>query len=872
MPKKTTTSSKSTSLFDIRLKNLDHDVLVLKGNEHDAASVLLSGKIALSVNEPFTIKKLSIKLYATLKLSWNESIQTSKGTFSKPVRYAKKIYEHNWDNAEINQYLNNLYENNATNNSGNGPNVSIGLSRNQSTSSLKNLSSSLRSKSSTNLSNLHLSSLTNSFHNGSSSNLTSLNGSSSNLSNLSKSSHVLVSGNYEIPFSAILPGTMPESLEGLPGASLVYRLEATIDKGKFHNSMVTKKHIRVIRTLTTDSVELSETVAVDNTWPKKVEYSLNVPQKAIAIGSGTPISFMLVPLLKGLRLGDIKIQLVEYYSFMGYLPPAYNGERIVTERKIKRPAENDPNFQMDKWEVDTFLRVPPSLAKCTQDCDISQNVKVRHKLKFVIGLINPDGHVSELRASLPIQLFISPFVSIRAKNEENLSDVESIPGDEKEEDHHGRDEELLFTSDYHSASNTSLSEMAEQQANNGEIRSNEHSYTSFNGIMAPPLYEQHIYDRLWSDISPIESPINSGTSTPRLYSRGTSDLQQQFSMSPLDSNLLTENLRQLSIQRLMQDSSSIDVQTPEIDESPRGAIFNLDGDGDNSSQNGDYFTSKRIPARAASPNMIALPPHILAAGGLQSPPNHISRIGSDTSVAFPETMSRVPSYAQAMKSDATSQEDGILSPAYQPPLPGSGINLAEVNRRFEEHHGSVTSPQISHIKNKPSLLSRGSSSLNLRTSSKNSSTSTSPSQSRNVSSSNLVSLSRSSSRRSTTGVNLLNNSAGQPLTSSSSIISGSSNNINTYTNNTNNNNNNNILSTGSATFSMTPLSTSPVHYKTLETPNHIVHPSSTTSILSSKLSNSATDRAIPTTPSRSSSSVSLHNLHFLNKKKEKTKT
>ncbi|KAK6465028.1 O-dinitrobenzene, calcium and zinc resistance protein [Scheffersomyces coipomensis] len=862
MPKKSSSSSKSTSLFDIRLKNLDHDVLVLKGNENDAASVLLSGKICLSVNEPFTIKKLSIKLYATLKLSWNETVTTSKGGFSKPVRFSKKIFEHNWDNSEINQYLNNLYENNASVNGGSGP---IGLSsRNQSTSSLKNLGSSLRSKSSSNLT-------------GSSTNLASLNGSSSNLS--SSKSHLLVQGNYEIPFSSILPGNMPESIEGLPGASLVYRLEATIDKGKFHNPMVAKKHIRVIRTLTTDSVELSETVAVDNTWPKKVEYSLNVPQKAIAIGSGTPVSFMMVPLLKGLRLGDIKIQLVEYYSFLGYLPPPYNGERIVTERKIKQPDENDPNFQMDKWEVDTFLRVPPSLAKCTQDCDIQQHVKVRHKLKFVIGLVNPDGHVSELRASLPIQLFISPFVSIRARNEENLSDVESIPdkNDHKDtantngdENPHGRDEELLFATDFNSASNTSLSELADQQANNGELRSNEHSYTSFNGIMAPPLYEQHIYDRLWSDISPIESPMNSGTSTPRLYSRGTSDLQQQFSMSPLDSNLLTENLRQLSLQRLMQDNNDQQsvVSTPDIaDESPRGAIFNLDGD-DSASQNGDYFSSRRtnsgLPIRSGSPNLIALPSnHILNAGGLQSPPNHISRIGSDTSLLHHETLSKVPTYAQAMKSDVTNHEDGVLSPVYQPPLPGSGINLAELNRRFDESphspHMVKTSSSLSNNNfNSRSLLSRGSSSLNLRTSSKNSSASTSPSQSRNVSSSNLVSLSRTSSKRSGSGLNLLNhaggnvitNGNGQPLTTSSSVVSNS------------------------------------IHYKTLETPSHIMNPtpsSSSTSTNASLLaaalqsgasttkpSSSATDRSA-STPIKSSSSVSLHNLSFLNRKKEKSK-
>ncbi|KAM9890514.1 hypothetical protein OXX79_011373, partial [Metschnikowia pulcherrima] len=67
MPKQNHTS-KSTSLFEIRLKNMDHDVIMLKGSEHNAASAFISGKIVLSVTEPITVKKISLKLYGTLRL------------------------------------------------------------------------------------------------------------------------------------------------------------------------------------------------------------------------------------------------------------------------------------------------------------------------------------------------------------------------------------------------------------------------------------------------------------------------------------------------------------------------------------------------------------------------------------------------------------------------------------------------------------------------------------------------------------------------------------------------------------------------------------------------------------------------------------
>lgn len=311
MPKQK--SSRLTALFDIRLKNCQHDVLLLKGSEHNAASTFISGKIVLSVNEPISLKKITLRLYGTLRLKYTDT----RGSVPKPARFEKKVYEYVWDPAEITKYLNNMYENSNGSGSqgfsGQSPNSPPnGLARSPikskaSSTSLKSLGMTFRSMSSSSLS-----------HSLSGNNGNSTSSSTSNLT--PRGNHVLVQGNYEFPFSAILPGDMPESIEGLPGASLVYKLESTIDRGKFHHPMVAKKHVRVVRTLTTDSVELSETVAVDNTWPKKVEYSLNVPSKAIAVGSGTPISLMLVPLLKGLRLGEIRISLVELYSYVGYLP------------------------------------------------------------------------------------------------------------------------------------------------------------------------------------------------------------------------------------------------------------------------------------------------------------------------------------------------------------------------------------------------------------------------------------------------------------------------------------------------------------------------------------------------------------------------
>lgn len=717
---------KLTSLFDIRFKNLEHDVVVIKGSEHDAASSFLSGNILLSVTEPINVKKINLRLYATIRLRYGD-INPIKGGPPKPARFEKKIYEYQWDSNEITKYMNNMYENAGGSSIGHhdGSKLPVSMAKSTSmgtsslkgsTTSLKNLGLSLRSKSSTSLSQ---------HGHGSSSNLSM----SLSTSNLHKNGHVLVLGNYEFPFSAILPGDMPESVEGLPGASVVYKIEATIDRGKFHNSMIAKRHVRVVRTMTTDAVELSETVAVDNTWPQKVEYSLSVPSKAIAIGSGVPISFMLVPLLKGLKLGAIKIQLVELYSYVGYIPPAHTSERIVVERNLPPPSEDDPNYQIDRWEVTSFLKVPPSLSKCTQDCDILTHIKVRHKLKFNIELMNPDGHKSELRASLPVQLFISPFVTVSARADEEAAELTVDHNNEEEEE-----EELLFEADPSSYASTETTNP--EGEGDGTLRSNNHSCSSFTGLVAPPLYEQHVYDQLWSDVTPVDSPATSGSATPRsVYGNRGNDVLQ-FSMSSIDTAKLTENLRQLSIQRQIQENLENSRTSSAASVLRDRAVFNLNGD----DGEGDYF-SKGRPIVNRDGSQTPLGPngsYIPGTPGMMSPPVHLSRAGSLTDLSRTD-MSRVPSYHEAMKSTV----DDTLSPRYMPPQPGSGINIDEVNRRFEECSSrplAQSVPSSANLTRNRLLLSRGSSSFNLKSMSRSSSNNSSPSNSRSVSGANLSTL------------------------------------------------------------------------------------------------------------------------------------
>jgi len=753
-----TSSNKQTSLFDIRIKGTDHDVLVIKGSAHDASSVLLSGSVVLSVLEPISIKKLNLKLYATLRLKWTNSYETQRGSvLKKPFRYEKRIFEHNWDNFE----LSNLYDN--YNNK--SPTLTRNnSSANSSSSSLKSAANK-RSKSATNLASF-----------GSS---TSLSGSSSN--------HILAQGNYEFPFSAVLPGTLMESVEGLPGATVVYKLQANIDRGRFSNDLVVKKHLRVVRTLTPDSVELQETMAVDNTWPKKVEYTISIPTRAVAIGSTCPLHMLLVPLVKGLKLGKIKVTLSEYYSCCGSYGPPHSGERTIHEIVVPTSCQD---ITEDKWEVNSYVPIPASLSKCTQDVDILNNIKVRHKLKFVVGLINPDGHVSELRASLPLILFISPFVAVGVKNfdrerygslasEGSAGSFNDMPSDNDDAD----DDDVIFAPDPETTpanlssanSTTDAGKMAER--------------------MAPPNYENHIYDRLWSEIPPVEdTPEGSRAATPV---PGTPN-GYQSSENLTDTGgmgKLTENLRRLHLQRQaeMNSQPSLDsvagmhgpggsggvssdgnnLQNPVIavnedDENENENDNDNDNENENENENeggisfsargnrGKAPTSNRPAFQIQTPvNELSAPPSNetdyfsirphkegIVSPGVGTPGfNHVSRVNSETNLGGSarsrspvqndwdsQSMSKVPSYQAALKSYTPDN----LSPAYVGP---------------ENDDSDLVRPKPTHLKSSSLSNSRAQSTAllsNLRGDSsqpmdrsRNSSTTSSPTISRNASSNHL---------------------------------------------------------------------------------------------------------------------------------------
>lgn len=152
---------------------------------------------------------------------------------------------------------------------------------------------------------------------------------------------------------------------------------------------------------------MAHTLSIDNTWPDKIEYSINIPTKSYPLGSRLPISFNILSLLKGVSIPKIAITLKEYQVYL-ITRGLNNGPGIKeVDRTICTTTVPDLDPNATQWVLEHSLQIPSALTECVQDCEAGQ-MKIRHKLKFVVSIMNPDGHISELRAALPVTILLPP--------------------------------------------------------------------------------------------------------------------------------------------------------------------------------------------------------------------------------------------------------------------------------------------------------------------------------------------------------------------------------------------------------------------------------------------------------------------------------
>lgn len=226
--------------------------------------------------------------------------------------------------------------------------------------------------------------------------------------------HVMNAGDYTYDFELALPGDLPESTYVPNFYTVQYQLKATIERSTFMPNLNLRKIIYISRQLLPLTPEFLEPVAISNQWSNKLDYEITLPSKIYTHGDQIPITIRITSLTNSLRVRHLSCTLKEYMicraaGSAGILNtrPRAHGRVLFSTRDDKfGRVNNAASTQAENFIEWTKVQTIP-LPTSVQDlqCDIqNEAIRIRHKIKFVLSLINADGHVSELRAALPITI------------------------------------------------------------------------------------------------------------------------------------------------------------------------------------------------------------------------------------------------------------------------------------------------------------------------------------------------------------------------------------------------------------------------------------------------------------------------------------
>ncbi|KAI8370025.1 hypothetical protein EDC96DRAFT_440126 [Choanephora cucurbitarum] len=217
-----------------------------------------------------------------------------------------------------------------------------------------------------------------------------------------KKLHTLTPNVYKYPFEYVFPGNLAESVESNSYGSVSYKLKAIVDRPTFSSNLVTRQSLRLVRQSIPPYHLSNIPLQIANEWVSKLNYRITLPKRIYARGEQIPIDISLVPRPEAnLRLRYVSIFLKEYTTFV-LSGNTDHGHR--TESRIIRFFRDD-SFPSDglHWHKSEAMVVPHSFGSI--QCDTHNAFfKIEHKIKFTISFINHEGLISELRASLPVDI------------------------------------------------------------------------------------------------------------------------------------------------------------------------------------------------------------------------------------------------------------------------------------------------------------------------------------------------------------------------------------------------------------------------------------------------------------------------------------
>ncbi|KAG2233049.1 hypothetical protein INT48_009849, partial [Thamnidium elegans] len=220
--------------------------------------------------------------------------------------------------------------------------------------------------------------------------------------------HILSAGSYTYEFELVLPGDIPESTYVANFYTVQYQLKATIERSRFLPNISNRKIVHVSRQLLPFTPEFLEPVSVANQWANKLDYEITLPSKIYTHGDQIPITIRITPLVDSLRVRHLSCTLKEYMvcraGSQGFLNTRSraHGRVLFSARDDKFGITNsNDSGNFVEWTKLQNIQLPSSPQEL--QCDIQNDaIRIKHKVKFVLSLINADGHISELRAALPI--------------------------------------------------------------------------------------------------------------------------------------------------------------------------------------------------------------------------------------------------------------------------------------------------------------------------------------------------------------------------------------------------------------------------------------------------------------------------------------
>ena len=358
-------------------------------------------------------------------------------------------------------------------------------------------------------------------------------------------------------------------------------------------------------------------VDINNTWAGKVQYNVSLVKKGVAIGSTIPIVVLIVPIAKGLSLKCINGSIVQHFHMNHPGGNSPEWEQIIAKQAMPIPTTTG----VDQWLVKTHFKVPGSLKNICQTCTLKNGIiQVKHRLRISIQLKNKEGHVSELRANLPIYVYISANSGHVVGRHFNIDpNYGYFVEDEERED-------ILFKKDRTSSSqvNLSIDNELEGDTSNHHLHRNssEESLEDIDNDLqedAPPLYQKHVYDKIY-DLNLPQSPLEQ--------------LRQQFSIdSPINTLLgsLLNHSGYFDIPRSIDsniDGTSEGILSPESNFIVPSAL-NSTTDLNNSA---NLSNGRVIPVSSASGGLPSVSP-------LKSPPLNV------------DALCKIPTYSEALDDD-----------------------------------------------------------------------------------------------------------------------------------------------------------------------------------------------------------------------------